>query len=178
MTAGGAEHLELRPVAADDVLFLAEMLAEAAAWRPGAQPLAPAEILVDPAIARYLRGWPREGDEGMLAVEAGGPVGAAWYRLLRADDAGYGYVDDETPEITIAVRPAARGCGVGGRLLLSLLEVAAEHGLRQVSLSVEVDNPALRLYRRLGFQAVGVVGNARTMVRDLASAGKDEPEPS
>jgi hypothetical protein len=37
-----------------------------------------------------------------------------------------------------------------------------------LSLSVEEDNPAASLYHRLGFEAVGKVGNALTMRLHLA----------
>lgn len=37
----------------------------------------------------------------------------------------------------------------------------------RLSLSVDPDNPARRLYESLGFVKVGVVGTSDTMVRDL-----------
>lgn len=53
-----------------------------------------------------MSGWGRAGDMGFVAVDAGSgePIGAAWLRLLGGDERGYGYVDDETPELGMAVR--------------------------------------------------------------------------
>jgi GNAT superfamily N-acetyltransferase len=87
------------------------------------------------------------------------------------DDAAYGYVDDSTPELAIAVDPALTGQGIGGALLKRLL-LAAERMFAAVSLSVRDDNPARRLYERFGFRPVDgsgrdnrVGGTSITMVR-------------
>ena len=64
---------------------------------------------------------------------------------------GYGYVDDETPELAIAVLPDHRGRGLGRRLLRELLDAAGGR-FGAVSLSVRAENPAWRLYERTGFR--------------------------
>ena len=51
----------------------------------------------------------------------------------------------------------------------ALIECARERAVPALSLSVEPDNPAARLYRRLGFVEVGGVGGAVTMVLTLSS---------
>lgn len=55
--------------------------------------------------------------------------------------------------VDIALLPSARGRGVGTSLLRELIEEAAAGGKR-VSIHVERENPALRLYERLGFSRV------------------------
>ena len=52
--------------------------------------------------------------------------------------------------IDIALLPEARGKGLGGALLADILAAAAAAG-KAVSAHVERNNPALRLYHRLGF---------------------------
>lgn len=52
--------------------------------------------------------------------------------------------------IDIALLPAHRGRGFGEALLRDLMDEAAAAG-RAVSIHVEKNNPAMRLYRRLGF---------------------------
>jgi ribosomal protein S18 acetylase RimI-like enzyme len=138
----------------DDVDFLWEMLYHAsyAADEGVADPGALRDHVV---LARYVEGWGRSTDLGVVAVDdgTGDRVGAAWVRLLTGDSQGFGYVDDDTPELAIAVLPAHRGRGVGQRLLAELLE-AARGRFRAVSLSVRADNPARRLYERTGFRAL------------------------
>lgn len=56
-----------------------------------------------------------------------------------------------------------RGTGVGTALLKALIDRARHEDLCALSLSVEVDNPALRLYERLGFARVSCVDDAWTM---------------
>jgi ribosomal protein S18 acetylase RimI-like enzyme len=143
-----------RPATGEDEAFLWEMLAEAA------QEDSVRAVAENPGTAKYVEGWGRDGDSGVVAVAAGGePLGAAWLRLLRGEDAGYGYVDDKIPELAIAVRPGARGAGIGARLTSHLLQ-AAKSRYRVVSLGVRSDNPALNLYGRMGFRLVE--GSQRT----------------
>jgi ribosomal protein S18 acetylase RimI-like enzyme len=52
--------------------------------------------------------------------------------------------------IDIALLPQQRGSGIGGAVLTDLMEEAAAAG-KAVSIHVEKENPAMRLYRRLGF---------------------------
>jgi ribosomal protein S18 acetylase RimI-like enzyme len=62
--------------------------------------------------------------------------------------------DDELHVIDIALLPEFRSRGIGTHLLRLLLEEAAARDVR-ASLTAERTNPALRLYRRLGFVQVG-----------------------
>jgi ribosomal protein S18 acetylase RimI-like enzyme len=156
----------VRPAAAGDLPFLIAMLYEAACWRPGARP--PADVvLTNPDIARYLRDWGRPGDLGVVAEEDGTPVGAAWIRLYDDADRGYGFVATDVPELTIGVTPAARGRGVGTKLLAELAAAATSHA---ISLSVETDNPAVRLYERAGYVPVAQDEGALTMLLELRPA--------
>jgi ribosomal protein S18 acetylase RimI-like enzyme len=99
----------------------------------------------------------------VIAFAGPNAYGAAWYRLFPASAAGFGFVDEQTPELTIAVVPSCRGKGYGEELLEALLAQAKRDGFEQVSLSVEPDNPALRLYERHGFHKVGESGGSWTM---------------
>jgi ribosomal protein S18 acetylase RimI-like enzyme len=61
--------------------------------------------------------------------------------------------EDEVRIMDIALRPEHRGAGIGTRLLRQLLDEGARTGKR-VSIHVEKQNRALRLYERLGFASV------------------------
>ncbi|MEM1115879.1 MAG: GNAT family N-acetyltransferase, partial [Bacteroidota bacterium] len=101
----------------------------------------------------------------LLAEDASGTrLGAAWLRLWPGPEVGYGFVDADTPELTLSVVPGARGRGIGTALLRALLTEAARHH-EAVSLSVSATNPARRLYAREGFTIVAEAGGSLTMVR-------------
>jgi ribosomal protein S18 acetylase RimI-like enzyme len=146
-----------------DVRFLRDMLHHAYYWRernPGDEP---------GPVSRYVKGWGRPGDTALIAVEDGFPVGAAWYRLFRRDQPGYGFVDEETPELAIAVVPSRRGHGLGEALLDALVERAREEGYDALSLSVPSEDATLvSFYEKHGFAAVHEDGgDSVTMRRSL-----------
>ncbi len=147
----------IREAGQQDVRFLRDMLRHAYYWRWG-----PDDI--DLPVSRYVDRWGRPGDRALLALdERGLPVGAAWYRLFPREEPGYGFLDEQTPELSIAVVPSRRGKGLGKELLTALMDRARADGYKALSLSVEKDNPALHLYERHGFAKVGEAGNAYTM---------------
>lgn len=160
---------------AADAELLRDMVVAAVNWAPGRA--TPREaVLADPRNARYVDGWPLERDLGVVAVatrEVNGwepaPVGAAWLRYFAGDVPGYGFVAGDVPELSIGVVGTQRGRGIGTRLIRRLLQVAAESGIERISLSVERDNPAARLYRREGFRAHDSPdgGGSLTMIADV-----------
>jgi ribosomal protein S18 acetylase RimI-like enzyme len=58
-----------------------------------------------------------------------------------------------TREVVLAVRPAARGGGIGTALLRAAIAEAASRGVA-LWLDVRETNPAQQLYQRLGFRRV------------------------
>jgi ribosomal protein S18 acetylase RimI-like enzyme len=161
----------IRPARVGDVAFLHRMLYGAAYWRSGDRKPPTTEMLADDHLLRYVSGWGRAGDVGMIAEnENTQPLGAAWFRLLSADNSGYGFIDESIPEVSIAVLGDCRGQGIGTALLTTLLEEAAGAGFQALCLSVSADNPALHLYEKLGFAKVKLVEGSWTMIcriRDL-----------
>lgn len=106
-------------------------------------------------ISRYVEHWGHPDDLGFVAEESDGELlGATWQRLFTSEKRGFGYVNDQTPEFGIAVRPQYRGNGTGTQLLERLLDESSRCSYPAVSLSVRTDNPALKLYRRTGFEVV------------------------
>ena len=116
-----------------------------------------AQVLSAIHATGFERGWDTVEFELMLADPAvighaarpggrGEPLGFALSRLAA----------DEAEILTVAVKPQARGRGLGRLILRQHLALLAGRGIRAIFLEVAEDNePALRLYRALGFTEVG-----------------------
>jgi GNAT superfamily N-acetyltransferase len=157
----------VRPARPADGAFLADMVVEAANWSPGAARARP-DILAGADYQRYLAGWMRPGDAGVIAqLPTGESVGAAWYRMLPRSAPGFGYVATGVPELIIGVRPIWRAHGVGRMLLQTLCDRAREEGYARISLSVERGNFARTLYRSEGFAITSAGSGRDTMVKRL-----------
>jgi ribosomal protein S18 acetylase RimI-like enzyme len=93
----------------------------------------------------YHRSYPGATFEVVLAD--GVPAGRLYRHRL----------PEELRIVDIAVLPEFRGRGIGTALLGEILADGAREGL-VVSIHVEHMNPAMSLYRRLGFEAAGESG--------------------
>lgn len=158
--------MELRPVSTADLTFLAEMTL-LAAFPPG---LIPEEASEMPRVTRWSAEWGRRGDAGVVAWHDGERLGAAWCRIF-ADVLARDAEGRPFPELAIAVAPKHRARGVGALLLDGLGQAACAAGHTGVSLTVNSQNPALRLYERAGFHVVACEGDRLTMVKSLAAGG-------
>jgi ribosomal protein S18 acetylase RimI-like enzyme len=82
---------------------------------------------------------------------------ASYEVILRAEEpVGRLYIhrsDDAIRLIDIALLPEHRRAGIGGQLLNEILSQATAQRKR-VQIHVERENPAMRLYTRLGFQKI------------------------
>jgi ribosomal protein S18 acetylase RimI-like enzyme len=145
--SGHETAIRIRSATEDDLGILWDFLV-IAAYEAG---VAAAKAV--PFVAAHLAGWQRPEDFGFIAEQNAEAIGAAWARQFSPDEQPAFYVDDRTPEVTIGVSEAARGQGVGARLLSALLAEAAR---RRVGLCLNVrhDNRARRLYERIGFRLV------------------------
>jgi ribosomal protein S18 acetylase RimI-like enzyme len=153
-----------------DLGFLEEMLFEAFFWNGGAKRPALIEARARPEFSSLLAGWGRQGDVLLVAEQNGVAAGAAWFRLWTTSVNSYGFVDEKTPELGIAVIPGLRGHGIGRSLIRALLEAAGRGRFPGLSLSVDPANPARALYESEGFSKVGEVGTSWTMYRSLLTS--------
>ena len=95
----------------------------------------------------------------------------AQFQIILVDEqpAGRLYVDRWEQEIRIVditLLPAYRGRGIGSSLLQTLIEESLAAG-KPLSIHVERNNPAMRLYDRLGFRPIGEVGVYDLMERPV-----------
>lgn len=63
---------------------------------------------------------------------------------------------DEEELLLLAVRPEERGRGLGSALVQLYFAAAARRGVRRIFLEMRANNPAHSLYRRCGFEPIGV----------------------
>jgi len=153
----------IRPGGPQDVPFMRDMLRHAYYWRVDR-----VSSSGEPPVRRYVERWGRPGDTSLIAIQDFQRVGAAWYRLFKSENPGYGFIDEQTPELSIAIVPSKRGSGLGSELLDALLEQARSDGHEAISLSVEQGSPAIGLYERHGFSVVGDDDGGVTMRSELA----------
>ena len=88
-------------------------------------------------------------------------VGAVWTRIVN----DFGHIDDDVPSLAIAVSKESRGNGIGTRLLLEMIEVLKKERFSAVSLSVQKENFAVKLYERAGFEVVKDNGEELVMLK-------------
>jgi GNAT superfamily N-acetyltransferase len=152
-------QIDLRAATAADRGFIEDMLIEAFNWNPDREPLSRERILGDPALNKYVAGWLKTGDSGVIALgPAGEPIGAVWLRYYTVGNPSYGFVSEDVPELSIGVVAEWRGNGVGRALLRAVTG--------RVSLSVERANPARNLYVQEGFRTVSADADADIMIRE------------
>lgn len=140
--------------------FIPEIVYQAIYVHPG-DPVPSREILNSPDLQKYYQFWGKKGDYGLIALDGttDSPVGGAFVRYSRESDAGYGFVAEKYPELSIALLPDYRSHGIGTRLMEKLIENLRQKGCPGISLSVDKRNQAYRLYQKLGFKTVSQEGN-------------------
>lgn len=154
--------MTIRPIRRNETPLLTEFLYEAI-FTAGATP-PPRTVIQHPMLWRYIdRFGSRRHDHCLVAEQDGYIVGAVWVRLMH----GYGFRDSRTPEMAIAVYPQWRGRGIGTRLVAGMEHLLRSKRYDAVSLSVQRDNPAIRLYERAGFVVAEASGQELVMVKNF-----------
>jgi ribosomal protein S18 acetylase RimI-like enzyme len=157
----------IRTASSADLAAIRSAFAYAIEWRSRSLSATPDTVIRVTGHDYLLSEWGRDGDVAVVAQAGSRIIGAAWYRFWSEAEHSYGYVDPDTPELGIGVDPDCRRIGVGAALLTALLEVAEAAGIARISLSVEADNPAMRLYEKVGFAPHAFADGSWTMVKVL-----------
>lgn len=159
-----------RKIRSEEHDLLREFLYQAIYFPEGMEP--PPRSVVDlPELQVYIADFgTRPGDHCIVAEAAGKVVGAAWCRIME----DYGHIDNGTPSLAISLLPEYRGQGTGTQLLNGLLCLLRENGYQRASLSVQKENPALRLYQRTGFHILAERGTEYLMLWDSTQRGQQE----
>ena len=153
-----------------DIPFMKKMLYEAAYWNPAVEKSPFEEEFSQPEVAVILESWGRSGDTVLIAEISGNhPIGAAWFRFYTKEMHSYGFYNEKTPEIAIAVQEEYRNKGVGTALLKALIAEARWQNIKNLSLSVDKGNYAVHMYEKIGFRNIDDQEEKnRTMVLELS----------
>ena len=111
----------------------------------------PFEIIKQPELQVYIKGFKEQDGDICLVTECDSKiVGAVWVRIMN----DYGHVSDDIPSLAISLLPEYRGKGIGTALMKSMQEMISRQGYKGISLSVQKQNYAAKMYRKLGFKTI------------------------
>ena len=146
-------NINIRKAKKEDLPFLLKILYYAALWNSNEKNPPFETVSSIPEIKKILSGWGKKGDTAIIAkLTKKQKIGAAWFRYWSSENHSFGFVDENTPEIGMAVIPEYRRRGVGRKLLEVLIARATEQNTTALSLSVAKNNPAVNLYKENGFK--------------------------
>ena len=135
-----------------------------AIYVPQGVKMPPKSIVELPELKVYYQNFGSENGDICLVAETDNKiVGAVWTRIVN----NFAHIDDNTPSLAIAVAKESRGKGMGTRLLNDMLTVLKVEGFLSVSLSVQKENYAVKMYEKAGFDVVQNNGEELVMLKKL-----------
>jgi [ribosomal protein S18]-alanine N-acetyltransferase len=153
----------IREMATHETPFLENMLHQAIFTPEGNTP-PEKSIIFEPFLHHYIKDFGQEHDFALVAEYENSLIGAIWSRLFSNEEKGYGFVDADTPEISMAIDFPHRNSGIGAILLHEILEKLRKKGYKQVSLSVDMRNFAFSFYKKMGFEIHETKDNSAIML--------------
>ena len=140
----------IREMKKEEYCLLDDFLYEAIYIPDGIEP-PPKSIIDCPELQEYIVEFgKRKSDKALVAEIQGNVVGAIWVRIMN----DYGHIDNDTPSLAMSVNKKYRGLGIGTALLNQLLSVERLAGYSRISLSVQKNNYAVKMYEKIGFTVV------------------------
>lgn len=152
----------IRKIKSEEYTVLDDFLYEAIFIPDGIKP-PPKSIIKQPELQVYVEDFGKKDDYCFVAEINNKIIGAVWSRIM--DD--YGHIDNNTPSLAISLYRDFRGRGIGTDLLESMLLLLKSEGYDKVSLSVQKENYAYRMYLKTGFEVVDENDEEYIMVCDL-----------
>lgn len=107
-----------------------------------------AQDITESQHGEYLSFVPERGDIGVVLHDAQKQVvGTMWVSFIK----GFGYIAENVPEMVLNVDPVWQGQGVGSWLIEEATTHGRRHGWPGITLNVETQSPARKLYARHDF---------------------------
>ncbi len=116
-------------------------------------------------IAVWGRG---KSDMAFVALKKDQLIAAVWGRMFSTKNKGHGFVNNHTPEISMAVLSEYRNQGIGKNMLQLIEQAYVKQGIKTLSLSVNCRNKAKKLYERSGYNIYRIEKTAVTMLKIIA----------
>jgi hypothetical protein len=159
-------NVRIRAIETEGSQMLREYLRLSIFVRPGDPPAA--DVVSRQEIARYVDGWGRRGDDAVAAIDAasGADLGAAWLRLWTPPTSATASSTPRRRSLVSRSGPSTAAAGSARRCCTRCWRAPRIATPRRPSASAQ-NNPAVRLYERLGFRVVAVAGGSLTMVKPL-----------
>ncbi|MGN0524377.1 MAG: GNAT family N-acetyltransferase [Eubacterium sp.] len=143
-------NIIIREICKEEYYLLKDFLYEAIFVPKGIEkPLK--SIVENDELQVYIRDFGKIKDDICLVVECDNRIiGACWTRIVN----DYGHINNETPSLAISIFEEYRGKGMGTKLMKAMIKLLKEKGYKQVSLSVQKENYAVEMYKKIGFKIV------------------------
>ncbi len=124
----------------------------------------PKNIIEQEELQVYVKDFGKQKDDVALVAEiAGKIIGAVWARIMN----DYGHIDNDTPSLAISIYKNYRGYGIGTSLMRNMIFLLKYRGYKRVSLAVQKENYAVKMYKRIGFIIVEENSEEYIMVCEL-----------
>lgn len=148
--------------------ILKEMLYQAI-FQPDETKLVSKAIIKQPELSIYIENWGKKDDICFVALVDDKIIGAVWTRIFLEEIKGFGNIDNETPELSISLYKEYRNQGIGTDLMIYILNKLKKCGYKQVSLSVQKENYAVKMYQNVGFKIFKETEEEYLMIHKLNS---------
>ena len=151
---------KIRQMNNTEYLLLNDFLYEAIYVPSGIEP-PPKTVIYFPELQVYVADFGKKEHDIALVAEVNQKIiGAVWVRIMN----DYGHIDNTTPSLAMSVFKEYRGLGVGTALLKELISLLKSKGYSRISLSVQKDNYAVKMYQQVGFTILKEVDEEYIMV--------------
>jgi ribosomal protein S18 acetylase RimI-like enzyme len=122
----------------------------------------PKNIIEQEELQVYVKDFGKQKDDVALVAEIDGKIiGAVWARIMN----DYGHIDNDTPSLAISIYKNYRG--IGTSLMRNMISLLKYRGYKRVSLAVQKENYAVKMYKRIGFIIVEENSEEYIMVCEL-----------
>jgi len=136
----------IRELRKDEYKLLEDFLYEAI-FIPEGVNKPPRDIINNDDLQVYIKDFGKKDDYCLVYEDNNKIVGTCWVRIMN----DYGHIDDNTPSLAISLYEDYRGKGIGTKLMQEMIN-HLKGKYDKISLSVQKDNYATKMYKKVGFE--------------------------